>query len=360
MRVLFTGGSSFTGCWFVRALASVGHQVMAVMTRESLAAYGTDARRERVEAVARDAEVVYGCRFGDERFLSLAAERPGWDVLCHHGAQVAGYRDPGFDVVDALASNTHHVREVLSRLREGGCSRVVLTGSVFEGGEGAGSDGLPHFSPYGLSKALTSSMFAYFARAAGMRLGKFVISNPFGPLEAPRFTDYLARTWLAGETPGVQTPHYVRDNIHVSLLAMAYADFVSRLPAEPGFSKVNPSGYVESQGAFAQRFARELGGRLGVPCPLEPAASHEFTEPRIRINTDPPDAAALGWDEPRAWDKLAEYYRLNPPQASEPVFSEKPFALTLEEHDFYLGEARRHGFVIRRPDDRYAMQRSGP
>jgi predicted dehydrogenase len=28
------------------------------------------------------------------------------------------------------------------------------------------------------------------------------------------------------------------------------------------------------------------------------------------------------------------------------VFSEKPFALTLEEHDFYLGEAKRHGVQI--------------
>ena len=46
---------------------------------------------------------------------------------------------------------------VLESLKSAGCSRVLLTGSVFEGGEGAGSQGLPDLSPYGLSKALTAA-----------------------------------------------------------------------------------------------------------------------------------------------------------------------------------------------------------
>jgi hypothetical protein len=46
-----------------------------------------------------------------------------------------------------------------------------------------------------------------------------VIANPFGPLEEPRFCAYLVKTWAAGQVPEVRTPLYVRDNIHVSLLA---------------------------------------------------------------------------------------------------------------------------------------------
>ena len=93
---------------------------------------------------------------------------------------------------------------------------MLLSGSVFEGGEGAGSQGLPDFSPYGLSKALTARMFAYYCQRAGVGLGKFVIPNPFGPLEEPRFTAYLMKTWLAGATAVCSSPAYVRDNIHVS------------------------------------------------------------------------------------------------------------------------------------------------
>ena len=111
-----------------------------------------------------------------------------------------------------------------------GCRRIVLTGSFFEPGEGAGSDECRAFSPYGLSKGLTAELVAFRAAEAGMHLGKFVIPNPFGPMEDPRFPAYLIRTWAAGETPAVNTPAYVRDNIHVSLLARVYADFVGNLP----------------------------------------------------------------------------------------------------------------------------------
>jgi hypothetical protein len=55
--------------------------------------------------------------------------------------------------------------------------------------------------------------------------------------------------------------------------------------------------------------ARELGPRLGLPCPVELKKQVEFAEPRIRINTDPLDADALGWDESAAWNELAHYYQ---------------------------------------------------
>jgi len=268
---------------------------------------------ERVAAVCR---VEHACSFGDARFVSLI-ERGGFDVLCHHGADATNYRSPDFDVTAAVASNTLHLRKVLETLRASGCTRVVLTGSVFEGGEGAGSAGLPHFSPYGLSKALTGEVFRHFARQAEVRLGKFVIPNPFGPFEEPRFTAYLVRSWYAGETPGVKTPDYVRDNIHVSLLALAYLRFVERLPSDAGFEKLNPSGYIEAQGTFARRFSRELGRRLGLACAVEEAVQTEFSEPMIRVNTDPVDARGLGWNEADAWDGLAEHYakRFGPQRA---------------------------------------------
>jgi hypothetical protein len=101
----------------------------------------------------------------------------------------------------------------------------------------------------------------------------------------------------------------VRDNIHVSLLARAYADFAESLVDGTGPTKLNPSEYIASQGAFALRFAQELRPRLRLPCELELLEQREFTEPRMRVNTDPLDAVALGWDETGAWDELADYYR---------------------------------------------------
>jgi nucleoside-diphosphate-sugar epimerase len=307
VNVLFTGASSFTGTWFVRELASAGHRVTATFRREAQA-YPDELRRRRVALAAEASSPACGISFGDDRFLSLV-KQGGWDLLCHHAAEVTGYRSPDFDAVGAAARNTRRLAEVLEALRAGGCSRVLLTGSVFEGGEGSGSQGLPHFSPYGLSKALTAEVFRYHCERAGLSLGKFVVPNPFGPYEEPRFTAYLVKSWLAGSTPSCATPAYVRDNIHVSLLARAYARFAAELPAAPGFARTSPSGYAESQGAFALRMAREMGPRLGLPCPVEMKTQADFPEPRVRIGTDVPDAAALRWDEASAWDELARYYR---------------------------------------------------
>src|SRR5262249_19566879 len=199
-----------------------------------------------------------------------------------------------------------------------GCRRVILTGSVFEGGEGAGSQGLPDFSPYGLSKALTAQMFRYYCARAGLGLGKFVIPNPFGPYAEPRYTSYLMKSWLTGSTPAWSSPSYIRDNIHVSLLAKVYTRFADDSPPA-GFARINPSGYAESQGAFTLRMAQEMRPRLGLACPVELKKQVDFSEPRVRINTDLPDFEALHWDESAAWDEMASYYQQLHQGPKEPV-----------------------------------------
>ena len=306
MKVLFTGGSSFTGCWFVRELAAAGHRVTTIF-RKQPEDYPEPRRRDRVARASEASQPINGCSFGDEKFLALIAEG-GYELLCHHAADVTNYKSPSFDTVMALRNNTHNLPSVIDALRAAGCRRVLLSGSVFEGGEGAGSEGLPDFSPYGLSKSLTARMFAFYCQRGGVGLGKFVIPNPFGPLEEPRFTGYLMETWLDGRTAVCASPAYVRDNIHVSLLAKAYARFAAEFPAT-GFTRTNPSGYAESQGAFTLRMAQEMRPRLGLPCLVELKKQIDFPEPRVRINTDVLDAEALGWDESTAWDHMARNYQ---------------------------------------------------
>lgn len=305
MRILFTGASSFTGCWFVRGLVAAGHQVVAIARRHR--ADYTGVRSTRIESLYEaGVEVVEDCSFGDGTFRDLV-ERGGWDVLCHHAAETSGYRDPRFDALAALAGNARNLPEIADALAAGACRRIVLTGSVFEADEGNGDDP-GAFSPYGLSKTLTCEAFRFYAGAAGLHLGKFVIPNPFGPLEEPRFTSYLLHAWLSGEVPVVRTPEYVRDNIHVSLLALAYGAFVQDLPDDTGTSVLRPSGYRGRQADFALRVASEMEPRLGRRCPLELARQTDSSEPRVRVNTDEPDVRALEWDESAAWDELAEFY----------------------------------------------------
>jgi hypothetical protein len=151
-------------------------------------------------------------------------------------------------------------------------------------------------------------MLQYWGVQLDLPVHKFVIPNPFGPYEEPRFCSYLMDKWSKGETAHVGTPAYIRDNIHVSLLAASYRDFIERAAVSVAPLRHGPSGYIESQGAFAYRFAREVGARLGLKTDLTFANQTEFAEPEMRVNTDRPSVRNLGWNEAQAWDDLAAYY----------------------------------------------------
>jgi nucleoside-diphosphate-sugar epimerase len=302
MKILFTGASSFTGFWFVKTLAAAGHEVVCPLTG-GVERY-TDVRRRRVEQLPPLCRLVPHVPFGSAPFLQLA-ETEQFDLLCHHAADVTNYKSADFDALRALENNTHNLRAVLQAVHR----PVLLTGSVFEPDEGAGSEPRQAFSPYGLSKGLTHQYFRYYCQAAGLPLGKLVIPNPFGPFEEPRFTAFLMKSWREGKPAEVKTPDYVRDNIHVDLLAAVYTQMAARTAAlTAGEITCHPGGYAETQGAFAGRVAGAVRARLGWTCELILAKQESFTEPLARINTEPAAALVPEWREAPAWDAFAAFY----------------------------------------------------
>ena len=306
MKVLFTGASSFTGFWFIKTLAAAGHEI-ACPLRGSFERY-EGVRKARVEKLLPVCRLVPETPFGSEQFRNLIQEGP-WDLLCHHATETANYRSPDFDVLEAVKQNTLNLRNTLAELKSSGLKAVILTGTVFENDEGTGDATLAAFSGYGLSKGLTWQVFRYYCGKAEIPIGKFVIPNPFGPYEEPRFTAHLMKNWQAGKTAEVKTPDYLRDNIHVDLLAASYRTFVSELGNGKSLcSKTNPSGYVESQGEFAERVAREVRARTGWPCQLKLARQEDFSEPMQRANLIPAANQVPNWNEKAAWDAFAEFY----------------------------------------------------
>ncbi|MBW8784963.1 MAG: NAD(P)-dependent oxidoreductase [Novosphingobium sp.] len=302
MRILLTGVSSFTGAWMATALAGAGHEVVGTLQRPR-GAYPPLSQQRLAMAAAAGVTLAEGPSYGTQAFLALV-ER-GWDVLAYHGADVRDYRSADFDLFGALERNTRGARELCRRAVAAGVGRLIVTGTVFEPFAGTGDQPERAVTPYGLSKALSWEVMRFFAEEAGLPVGKFIVANPFGPLEQERFCSYLARSWLAGQTAEVRTPDYVRDNVPVDQLAAAYTAFAALPPGDPAAVRAAPSGYVGSQGEFTARFAREIGPRLGVATPFTLAEQTDFSEPLVRIATDP---VAAAWDEGKFWDALAEDY----------------------------------------------------
>lgn len=306
MRALLTGASSFSGYWFAAKLHAAGFTVVAPLRGKVLSYSGI--RGERVRKLGEVAEIIDDCPFGSVAFLDLIGSRE-FDVLCHHAARVGDYRSLDFDIPAAVAENTNNFRAIIERMRARALKAVVLTGSVFEANEGAGNEPMRAFSPYGLSKGLTAEVVQHWCMHYQVPFGKFVIANPFGPWEEPRFCAYLIKTWRAGQTAEVRTPNYLRDNIHVDLLALAYASFVKRTVETGSSERFGPIGYAETQGTFTERYARAMRSRLGLDCGVKLLEQTDFSEPLARINTHQIDAASFGWSESKAWDGVADYYR---------------------------------------------------
>ena len=307
-KTLFTGASSFTGYWFIKELVRQGSEVSASFTKSSFNEYdGT--RKQRVQKLQSICQPIWNCKFGDDKFIKLIEEEK-FDIFCHHAADITNYKTPEFNVSLAVNNNTNNILPVFEILKKNNCKTIVVTGSVFEQNEGCGSKPLRAFSPYGLSKGLTFNIFKHYSDNYNIKSGKFVIPNPFGPYEEPRFTTYLIKNWIQNSIPTVNTPSYVRDNIHVSLLAKAYALFVVKVYTEKNhFQKLNPSGYVESQGDFTRRFANEIRKRTNLNCEYELKDQTKFPEPEVRINTDIAARICKDWNEDTAWDELVDFYK---------------------------------------------------
>jgi nucleoside-diphosphate-sugar epimerase len=115
MKILFTGGSSFTGFWFIRELARAGHEVVATFRRKA-DEYPDAVRQQRVKLAGESCRAVFGASFGDDAFLKLIRESGPFDLLCHHAADVTNYKSPDFDVPAALATSRTRLRMNLEKL----------------------------------------------------------------------------------------------------------------------------------------------------------------------------------------------------------------------------------------------------
>lgn len=305
MKILFTGASSYIAYWIIKELNQAGHKVTGIL-RKNVKDY-EGIKKERVLLTSKLCKLIPDVSFGDNKFLDIVASSK-WDVLCHHAAQATDPRSPDFDWLGALKGNTLNVDKVLTELKKHGNGKVIISGSLYEGNEPAGSELSFPFNKYGLSKTLTWEVFRYFGQEIGLPVGKIIFPIVFGIYEDPKLVSYLVKSWLNRETPTVRTPKYIRDNINVTLLAKAYIWYLEKFVANGRPEKFRPSGYVGPQGNFALLVAREMAPRLKVETPLDFFNQTEFPEPKIKINTDMLDHKALGWNEKKAWDTLAKYF----------------------------------------------------
>ena len=218
------------------------------------------------------AEIVDAGAVWLDRVLRSGRSCRRFDLLCHHAARVGDYRSPDFDV-PARLPRIPPICAPCSTIRSPRASKgVVLTGSVFEQDEGAGEEPLHRFLALrAVERPDRGRSSATGAARSDCHYGKFVIPNPFGPLEEPRFCAYLVRTWKKGEVAEVQHPGSMFATISTSrcsrrLTPNSSAETARRHRERRSSTRADMS---RAQGAFAERFAAAMRPRLGMPCGLD-------------------------------------------------------------------------------------------
>lgn len=301
--VVLTGASSFSGTWFARQLSARGHRVVAPLARPMTAYEGI--REQRVRMLADIVDVLEGAPMGSPALLRGLSRLDQIDAVLWHHAVVGSYLSREYPLGDAISSAICGIAEMASILKARGCSTSVITHSVFESDQGIPS-AAPPIGLYGVAKRAVCEAIALEMAQAGIASHHFVVCNPVGPLEEPRFVSYLVSQWKEGRVATLRAPHWIRDNVPIELLSIAYADFLDHVFDSTEMS-LTPSWWAESNWDWAQRVGREVAPRLGLTPRLDRDELRDETQPTVRIGKDrhtPPQA----WDEASFWDRYAEYY----------------------------------------------------
>jgi len=303
LHVLLTGVSSFSGSAFAAELASRGHQVTGVLSQPRDSYQGV--RADRLAMLGDSVSFIESAPMGSEALTEAIAGLDAIDVVGLHHATVGDFRSPTYDLGSAVASATAGAADIAAATVAKGATAVVFTRSVFESGFGVTDDVRP-IGVYAIAKSATAELWRERFRPLDVTMKDFVIANPVGALEEPRFISYLAKTWQSGETPMLRSPHYVRDNVPIQLLAQAYADAIE--DASLGdIATMAPSHWVGTNLEFAQRLSREFGSRWQIECAVGIADELDNAEPRVRIATDRVEFESAA-NEVDFWNEYAAHY----------------------------------------------------
>jgi UDP-glucose 4-epimerase len=302
MRLLITGALSLSGTEFARGLVAAGHDLHVAVRSSELDYDGS--RGQRLAELGRLGTIHTNVPHGTQALASLISQISP-DALLMHAHPMTGFRSADYDLFGAADEMTRMLPAELDALAATTGAAVIYSGSYYEPSAGMGTLRTPAVSPYGLSKTVVYESLRMHAATRGVGVYKFVIPNPYGPGEEGRLGNHLADVWRSGGTPVIRTPRYLRDNIPMAELVVRYVDYVAAGSARA--AELRPSGYIETQGNFVGRVAREVGTRIGRELPVDYLFDAPHDEPMAILN-DGSHSPGFADHEQSYWDAYARQF----------------------------------------------------
>lgn len=296
--ICLTGASSFSGSWFCKNLLDQGYSVVALVNSTE-----SELITRRLANFENHKDVLI-CN--TNAFIGMEIK---YELLALHGTATFDYRSSNFDIDKAVNETVSTSHKILKRNKP---KYIVHTGTFSEKNESVSDGDKKSFNRYSESKSIIWDQHRELAKDYNIQIYKYVMPNPFGPLENPKFTHYLINCWRDGKLPQIKYPGYIRDNVPIDLLSEHYVKFIDNIfrnDYENEF-RIYPSLYIESVLSFAQRYAHEIGKRLNLTLQVDHQKNHIFEEPRLRVNSDLCTKIVENWSEENSWDIIAKEAQL--------------------------------------------------
>ncbi len=307
MRILVTGGAGFIGSNVADHLVEHGHEVHILDDLST-------GFRENINPMATFHQL-------DVRSpgASELVSGGGFDIICHHAAQMdvrRSVREPLFDAdVNILGTLS-----LLEAARAGGVRRVVYAstgGAVY--GEPASipvSEDHPvnPICHYGISKHTVEHYLFLYRHLYGLDYVVLRYPNVYGPRQNPHgeagVTAIFSLAYLEGRSPRINGDgSQLRDYVHVRDIARANLMAMD-------LNRTDISGCIFNIGWGEGRSVRELDGiiRSCVGTDLLPVPGPSLPEEILRISLDSRRAAEiLGWKPSIGFEEgladLVEFHR---------------------------------------------------
>ena len=258
--VVITGVSSFVGHHLARHWASLGHRVIATISRPLEQYSGVEA--ERLAAIAPYVEIT-GLDVRESRHIGALIDRCTPSLWIQHAGFARGYGSLEYDLDLGHAVNVAPLTQLYSALRGSRCS-VIVTGSSTEyAAADVGnreSDACVPDTPYGLSKLAETLRARQLAAQYGVSTRVARLYIPFGARDNPQKLLMQVVTKLRNREPIALSPcEQKRDFLGITDVCEVYERLAGDL-TKAGFAVFNVGS---GEPVVLRDFLAEIATRLG-------------------------------------------------------------------------------------------------